>query len=188
MAVGACFIDNPGAPPPAGTTSSSGAGGADAGTSSSTTYAASSSGGGAGGAMPSMCERNGGYANIENVIGEDCRIQAFFTNLTADQRLHLADCLTKQLAVMTHCPGILYDVDSNGGSCRDMKTAHQGLAIRQGDYDAFVDDLKQSFTMAGFPDKDIIALTPPLTFYHGDVVTNSAPGLDHPSCDAGDGG
>jgi len=191
MAAGACFVDNPGAPP-AGTTSSAGAGGAGAPDAATVT---SSSGGGGGGAPPSMCERYGGYASVESVVtdmvarlGGDCRIQAFFAGLGADQRLHLADCLTKQLAVMTHCPGILYDVDSSGQGCRDMKTAHHGLGIRQGDYDAFVEDLQESFASAGFSSDDIKALTPPLQFFHGDVVTNSAPGLDHDACDAGDGG
>src|SRR5947209_1997304 len=127
--VGCLFIDNPGP-------DESGAGGADAG---------SDVGGDAADAGPSLCDARGGYKWAQKVaadtvqnLANDCQINAFFAGLPPDAALHFQDCLTKQIAVLTRCKDIKYDVDSNGKDCRDMKTAHHGMALRSGDMDAFV--------------------------------------------------
>src|SRR5262249_9547983 len=85
-----CFIDNPGAPPAAG---ASGSKGSSSGASAS----------GAGGGGPSLCERQGGYEAVAQIVGDfrarlaaDCRIGAFFAPLSSEQQQHFGDCLTKQ--------------------------------------------------------------------------------------------
>jgi len=194
VAGASCFIDNPGAAPPAtGTTSTTaGTGGdesGDAGDAGMTALGACDA------APPSLCDMKGGYPVIQTVVDQllarldaDCRIGAFFTALPPAHRQHFADCITKQLAVMTHCQCIRYDVDSQGADCRDMKTAHHGMGLRQADYEAFVEDVKLSFGSAGFGTDDIKTFAPALGFFSVDIVTNSAPGLSKGACAGGDGG
>jgi hypothetical protein len=187
---GCFFIDNPGLPP-AGTSSAS----STSGTGGSPGTTGSGGSGGGDGGPPTTCDRYGGYPTIQAVVNDflgrlttDCHVAPYFTALPPSSMAHFGDCLTKQLAVMTHCPGIRYDVDSNGADCLDMKTSHHGLGIRQADYDVFVADLLASLSSAGFSQADRDALKTPLDFYNTDIVTNSAPGLAKSICDAGGGG
>ena len=173
FALAGCFIDNP-------NLAKSDGGGADASVAD---------------AGPSMCTRYGGYTNVEKLVNDlapalaaDCRIGAFITKLTDEQSMHLTDCLVKQMAVLTKCPGIRYDVDSSGEECRDMPTAHYGLGIRSDDFDAYLEDLLATMQADGYAQEDIDAVTPALKFLHDDIVTNSAPGLARQTCDAGAGG
>jgi truncated hemoglobin YjbI len=181
---GCLFIDNPG---PADDTGKGGAGGAPADAGNEASADADTG--------PSLCEKYGGYAAVEQVVAAlverlttDCRISAFFTVLTPDKLEHVADCLTKQMAVLMKCPGIKYDVSNSGADCRDMKTSHDGLGIRADDFDAVVEDIGLALSDAGIEQTDIDAMMPALTFLKGDVVTNSAPGLSKDTCGAGGGG
>ncbi len=193
VAGASCFIDNPGAPPAGatstlGTSTSDGTGGRDGG--------AMGTGGIPCDAGPqSLCDKYGGYDTIQAVVNDfmariaaDCRIAGFFSALPPDHLQHFSDCLVKQLAVMTHCACIAYDVDSNGVACRDMKSSHMGLGIRAQDYQAFVEDVSKSFLSAGFSMMEVSGLQAPLDFYTVDIVDNSAPGYSKATCDGGDGG
>ncbi|MEP7122824.1 MAG: group 1 truncated hemoglobin [Byssovorax sp.] len=187
---GCLFIDNPNATSATGTSaassSASGTGGADSGTGSS------SGTGGMG--LPPLCTKYGGYGTVEVVVGHlvgalvaDCRISPFFTSLTPARQQHLGDCLTKQVAVLMHCPGIKYDTDSNGGECRDMKASHKGLGVRADDFDALIEDVVATLTKDGVTKEDIAAMAPALLYLKDDIVTNSAPGPAKSICDAGAG-
>lgn len=94
----------------------------------------------------------------------------------------------KQIAVLMRCPGIVYDVDSDGATCRDMKTAHQGRGIRNEDFNAVLDDVVGALLANGIHQDDIDAMAPALLALRADIVTNSAPGLAKPICDGGQGG
>lgn len=142
-------------------------------------------------AGPPLCTKYGGYATVELLIADlvstlvaDCRISRFFTKLTPTAVQHLVDCLVKQVAVLMRCPGIRYDVDNEGAECRDMLTAHKGLSIRQGDFDALVEDLVAVLQKNGVATADIDALAPSILALAPDIVTNSAPGHGHAACDA----
>lgn len=184
-----CFIDNPNAAPaPTSTsaaTTSTGAGGSGGGPVDAGSDAPPE---------PTLCEKYGGYPTVEKVafdivgtLAADCRINAFFTSLTAAKIKHIGDCVTKQLAVLTKCPDIKYDVDSNGETCRDMKASHHGLGIRAADLDAFVEDVTLTLKADGVEKADIDAMLAPLAIYKNDIVTNSAPGAAKDMC-ASDGG
>lgn len=189
--VGCLFIDNPNAVSTTGT-SSTGAGGGEI------SDGGRDSGDDDGGPLaPSLCTKYGGYDTVAKVVGDlvgtifaDCRISIHFTSLKPDRQLHVVDCLTKQVAVLMHCPGIKYDIDSNGVECRDMKATHKGLSIREEDFNALLDDVVTTLTADGVAKEDIDALAPGLLFLKDDIVTNSAPHLSKPICDAdaGDGG
>ena len=142
-------------------------------------------------AGPPLCTKYGGYGTVEVVINDlvstlvaDCRISKFFTTLTETAVHHLIDCLVKQVAVLMRCPGIRYDVDNDGADCRDMVTAHKGLSIRQGDFDALVEDLVAVLQKDGVTSADIDTLAPSILALSPDIVTNSAPGNGHAVCDA----
>jgi hypothetical protein len=189
LVVSGCYIDNPNAAPareiPASTDGAADGALADAGDASDS---ATPSG-------PSLCEKYGGYATVEKVVGDlvnalvaDCRVSRFFTVLTTERQTHLYDCLVKQVAVVMRCPGIRYDVDNAGVECRDMKTSHKGLSIRNADFDALVQDLVGVLLRAGMAQADIDALAPAILDLRADIVTNSAPGHGRQICDAGGGG
>ena len=142
-------------------------------------------------AGPPLCTKYGGYGTVEVVIADlvstlvaDCRISRFFTTLSETAVHHLVDCLVKQVAVLMRCPGIRYDVDNDGAECRDMTAAHKGLSIRQGDFDALVEDLVAVLRKDGVSTEDIDALAPSILALAPDIVTNSAPGNGHAVCDA----
>lgn len=142
-------------------------------------------------AGPPLCTKYGGYGTVELLIADlvgtlvaDCRISRFFTKLSPTAVQHLVDCLVKQVAVLLRCPGIRYDVDNEGAECRDMVTAHRGLSIRQGDFDALVEDLVAVLQKNGVSTADIDAIAPGILALAPDIVTNSAPGNGHAVCDA----
>ncbi len=142
-------------------------------------------------AGPPLCTKYGGYATVEVVVNDlvgvlvaDCRISKFFTTLTTERVSHLHDCLVKQVAVVMRCPGIKYDVDNAGVECRDMKTAHKGISIRQADFDALVQDLVGVLTKDGVAAADIDTLAPSILALRDDIVTNSAPDTSRSICDA----
>ncbi len=175
-----CFVDNPNALAPA----------ADA-----SDVAPTQDSGAAADAGPTatpLCTKYGGFGTVQAIIGRlfqsllaDCRISKYFSSLTTDRQVHLYDCLVDQVAVVLGCPGIEYDVDSNGVDCRDMRASHKGLAIRGEDFDALVSDLVTVLQDLQVEQADIEALAPTLESLRGDIVTNSAPGLSKPVCDAG---
>lgn len=192
LLVSSCYLDNPGAAPvaDAGTLRDAFADGPlvdDA--------AAPYSDGGHGGlvdAGPPLCTKYGGFGTVQAVVNDlvgalvaDCRISRFFTTLTAERVGHLHDCLVKQVAVVMRCPGIKYDIDNAGVECRDMKTAHKGISIRQADFDALVQDLVTVLTRDGVAQADIDALAPSVLALRDDIVTNSAPDTSRSICDAG---
>jgi len=186
--VSACYLDNPApfaAVPDAASPPSDGAvPPADSGALADADAEAPDAG-------PPVCTKYGGYATVEAVIDEflgvvvaDCRISPFFTRLTPVRVAHTRDCLVKQVAVVLRCPGIRYDVDNEGVECRDMKTSHKGLSIRQADFDALVQDLVQVLQTSGVAQADIDSIAPTILALRDDIVTNSAPGRGHAICDA----
>ena len=193
LLVSACYLDNPAAAPAAdaGATRDAIADGPLVDGSSP------SDDGGDGGAAPAdagppLCTKYGGFATVQVVVNDfvsalvaDCRISRFFTTLTAERVGHLHDCLVKQVAVVMRCPGIKYDIDNAGVECRDMKSAHKGISIRQADFDALIQDLVTVLTKDGVAQADIDALAPSVLALRDDIVTNSAPDTSRSICDAG---
>jgi hypothetical protein len=196
LIVSACYLENPGAPPAA---DAGQIGDATADGALADDGAAPSGDGGDGGdaaapvdAGPPLCTKYGGYGTVQVVVTDfvgalvaDCRISRFFTTLTSERVGHLHDCLVKQVAVVMRCPGIKYDIDNAGVECRDMKTAHKGISIRQADFDALIQDLVTVLTKDGVAQADIDALAPSVLALRDDIVTNSAPDTSRSICDAG---
>jgi hypothetical protein len=179
LPVASCFIDNP--HEVAGTAGAAGDAGANDAMAS--------------GDAQTVCDRVHGYDVVQKMaydvvakVTADCAISGFFTVLTDEAQKHLGDCLTKQLAVITHCPNIRYDVDNSGVDCRDMKTAHHGLAIRHDDFKRFVDDMEKVLKADGMSDDDWESIEYSLNFTESSVATNSAPDFSKNACDAGDAG
>lgn len=120
----------------------------------------------------SLCAKYGGADNIEKVIKEqvvgeiagDCRINTFFTSLSSAGLMRVSDCLAIQAQELFGCPGIKYTgaKAANGLACRDMVTAHKGLAISQGDFDALIEDVVAGLTKAGVSEDDIGMAAPAL--------------------------
>lgn len=183
--IGACYIDNPNQKQADAAVGDSGLSDAYANVDGASDASSGDSG-------PSICTKYGGYGTVEVVVQKlfgalvaDCRISRFFTTLDAVKQAHLYDCLVKQVAVVLKCPGIKYDVDNAGVECRDMKTSHKGLSIRNADFDALVADLVTVMQQAGVSQADIDAVAPSILALRDDIVTNSAPDHGKQICDAG---
>lgn len=109
-------------------------------------------------AATTPCERAGGAAAVASVIYDkvnpanpdtlvgtfagDCRINSFFAVPKAALD-HVGECLAIQVQELFGCEGVTYagSQSSTGRECRDMKTAHIGLQISQGDFDALIEDI-----------------------------------------------
>ncbi|HMR11749.1 MAG TPA: hypothetical protein PKA88_38470 [Polyangiaceae bacterium] len=166
-----------------GTGASGGSGGASGGGGSSGTGAAAGTSGSGGGAG-TLCAKYGGAANIKtvietHVIGEiaaDCRINTFFTTLPKEGLQRVSDCLSIQAQELFQCPGITYagSKASNGIPCRDMSSAHAGLNISSGDFDALIEDVVAGLKKANVADEDIAAAAPALLGLKGDIVEKPA--------------
>jgi hypothetical protein len=172
-----CFIDNPNAIKPTNQQDASDVG-VDAGVDVGVDAAA-----------PTICDRYGGYgtakklvADLTVALGADCRINRYFTALSAERLAHLSDCLTKQVAVVMGCKGIRYDVDNLGNACLDMISSHKNLAIQEQDFDALIEDLVKVLSANKVAQADIELLAPRLLATKGDIVTNSAPGNNRSIC------
>ncbi len=91
-----------------------------------------------------------GAAAIDGVVDQfltkvtaDCKINGYFSTLTASGVTHLSECLKIQVEELFGCPDVKYagSKDKAGVACRDMVAAHQGLKITEPDYDALITDL-----------------------------------------------
>lgn len=157
-------------------TTTSGASSSQAATTGNTSSASS----GAGGGQQTLCEKYGGAemvatvvsTNIVGTIAQDCRINVFFTSLSAQGLQHVSECLTIQVQELFGCAGITYagSMDANGTACRDMVTTHAGLGISKGDFDALIEDAVAGLTDAGVDMADIQAAAPALLGMQGDIV------------------
>ncbi len=130
-----------------------------------------------------LCAKYGGPAAIESVIKNqvvseiagDCRISSFFTTLTDEGFTRVKDCLAIQAQELFQCPGVTYQGSeaSNGLPCRDMKQAHAGAGISDGDFDALIEDVVAGLSKAGVSDEDIAAAAPALLGMKTDIVEQS---------------
>jgi len=116
---------------------------------------------------PSLYDRLGKQDAIVAVVND------FVAEVAADNRINQAFANAdvphlKQMLVEQICEG-------SGGPCKytgkDMKTVHQGMNIKQADFDALVEDLKKSLDKFKVPPKeqqDVLNLLAPMK---GDIVT-----------------
>jgi hypothetical protein len=131
-----------------------------------------------------LCGKYGGPMNImtvmrENVLGEiaaDCRVAGFFAPLRETTVGHIAECLGIMAQELFGCPGVVYEgsMSSYDKPCRDMRSAHLGLGISQGDFDALIEDVVVGLTAAGVEEADIMAAAPALLGMQGDIVESTS--------------
>jgi hypothetical protein len=141
------------------------------------------------GNMPTaaMCGRYGnatgiaGIAdNIMSSVQMDCRLSGAFANLNGDDQKHLKECFELQIESFFGCPGVTYvggmTQDSNGNQCRSMRDAHQGMNLRQADFDAFREITINELTKAGVSMDDQVTINSELLGTQSGVVqTNKQP-------------
>jgi hypothetical protein len=145
----------------------------------------------------SLCAKYGGAEVVMSVMVDevvpriegDCRVNAFFAELTQGQLLHVAECLGIMGQELFGCPGVIYEgsESSIGSECRSMKEAHRGLAISEGDFDALVEDVVAGLAAAGVEGQDIMAAAPTLLGMESDIVEEQEEPLSQDEC-AIDGG
>jgi hypothetical protein len=139
-------------------------------------------GGGGGG---TLCSKYGGKDNVGKVIEQkvvpellaDCRINAYFVDLTAARKTHLSDCLAIQAQELFGCPDVKYQgsKSSSGSECRSMKAAHVGLGLSEGDLDALLEDVGKGLKAGGVSDADIGTAAAALLGFKGDIVETDDP-------------
>lgn len=123
--------------------------------------------------------RLGGHAGIRTAINaivaaelKDQQIAPFFANVgqpghpSADQ---IEECLTDQLGAAAGGPET-YPTTANGWMCRDMTTAHTGLAISSTVFDNFVSIAAGVLKSAGVSDADIQTIGGVLNGTKGSIV------------------
>jgi hemoglobin len=150
------------------------------------------SGGGDGG--ETLCAKYGGQPmvaamipGILGVIAGDCRVDAYFATLGMAKINHIADCMVNQVGGLFQCPGVVYagSVDTKGVACLDMKTAHMGMGLSVGDFNALVDDIAKGLTMGGVSAADIQSAAPALMGMEPDIVESTATSTTRGACDGG---
>ena len=145
-----------------------------------------------------ICGKYGGYDNVKSIsaaiiarVAADCRIGSPIATLNAEDTQHFAECFQIQIGGAFQCPGITYIAgttkDSKGQNCRDMSRAHQGLNLRNADFNAFVEDVSAELTAKGLTPDDIRAIAPVFEGTRTGVVqTNNQPDRNtHCSCAGG---
>jgi hypothetical protein len=153
------------------------------------------SGGTAGSGTGTLCAKYGGKDNVASAIKEkvvpeltgDCRINAFFSSLSAARVTHLKDCLAIQAQELFGCPGVKYQgsKSSNDMECRSMKVAHAGLGSSAGDFDALIEDVAKGLKAAGIEDADIATAGEALMGLKGDIVEADKSDRTKSKCDGG---
>jgi hemoglobin len=124
-------------------------------------------GGGSAVAEKSLYDRLGGKdaitAVVEDFVGNvagDKRINAFFANADIP---HLKQMLVDQIC------------EATGGPCKytgkDMKTSHNGMNVKDADFNALVEDLVKSLDKFKVPEKEKGELLGALSKMHDDIVT-----------------
>lgn len=114
----------------------------------------------------SLYDRLGGKPAIEAVVNQfiqnvaaDDRINAFFANVDASD---LSAKLTDQIC------------QASGGPCtytgRDMKTAHQGMGVKDEHFNALVEDLIAALDQFNVPEREKNELLGALGPMKGDIV------------------
>ncbi|HEY6881376.1 MAG TPA: hypothetical protein VI299_25300 [Polyangiales bacterium] len=144
-----------------------------------------------------LCAKYGGANGVERAIKQyvieelatDCRIGLHFTSLPADRLARFGDCLAIQAQELFACPGVHYAGSSspNGLRCRDMKSAHAGLGLSRGDFDALVSDLARGLAKAGIAQQDIAHVAPALLGLEDQVVESLVETPSRACEDAGSG-
>ena len=148
-----------------------------------------------GGTAQTLCSKYGGAAGVASAIKDkvipeiagDCRINSFFTSLTAAGLNHVVECLSIQAQELFSCPGVTYagSKDSAGVTCRSMALAHANLGISKGDFNALIDDVVAGLTEAGVAQADIQAAAPALLGMEGAIVKNQSTMPTSNKCDGG---
>ncbi|EDM76574.1 hypothetical protein PPSIR1_24239 [Plesiocystis pacifica SIR-1] len=143
-------------------------------------------------AETSACSRYGGPGEVGGVVSEhivpaltgDCRVSAMFTSLPEPAQVHLVECLTIQVQELFACEGASYAgaEDSTGALCRDMVSAHAGLGITNGDFDAVIEDIVAGLQAAGISQADIDAVAPAVLSTRADMVEVQTDALSNSSC------
>jgi hypothetical protein len=139
-----------------------------------------------------LCSKYGGAPGVERAIKQfvleelatDCEVGLHFTMLPANRLARFSDCLSYQAQELFGCPGVKYEGSKspNGLPCRDMKSAHAGLRLSTGDFDAVLADLASGLLKAGVSQDDIEAVAPALLGLETEIVESpgARPSL---SCD-----
>lgn len=146
---------------------------------------------------PPVCDRFGpGIAEsiAGDVISEvvaDCRLRRYFISLPPIALSHLQECLSAQIGQVMGCKhpnGEHYRYptnDSKGQFCRDMKSSHMGLSTSDGDFDAFVADVRAALEDNGLNTDEVNRVAGVFGATRNDIVRIKDAGPTLP-CDAVD--
>src|SRR5499433_2863860 len=102
---------------------------------------------------PTLYKRLGGREGIALVVGD------FVTNMAGDSRVNARFKDMKPADVEKLKSNLADQIcDATGGPCsyvgRDMKTAHKGMKITDGEWSATVENLGKALTKQGVPAKE----------------------------------
>ena len=114
----------------------------------------------------SLYERLGGQPAITAVVDQ------FVANVAADKRINTFFANTNIPALKSKL--VEQVCQASGGPCtytgKDMKTVHQGMGIKEADFNALVEDLVAALDQFKVPDKEKDELLGLLAPMKGDIV------------------
>jgi hypothetical protein len=137
---------------------------------------------------PALCSRYGGFTGVQQITADiltavkaDCRISAEFAAPQSGIS-HVQQCLEKQMGTFFGCPGIVYDKDTAGKTCRSMAEAHKGLGLRQADFTAFISDTNGVLKAHSLSDSDRTAILAAINGTQASIVQKGGLGNSNCSC------
>ncbi|GAC1585298.1 MAG: hypothetical protein NVS3B20_14870 [Polyangiales bacterium] len=134
--------------------------------------------------MKAVVGNAGAKDTVVGNIAADCRINKFFTALSADALNHVTECLVIQVGGGMGCKDakgadVVYSgsKDSKGVACRSMKEAHSTpatMGIDDADFNALIEDAAKALATAKVETDDITTLGKFLASTHDDIVQSKA--------------
>ena len=129
--------------------------------------------------------------DLISLLGSDCILRRHFAHLPPVAITHFQECLTAQIGQIMGCRQLdgqpfRYPVEyAKGKFCRDMKSSHSMLTTSDGDFDAFIADLRAALHMHGLDDDDKMSVLGVFGATRNDIVRIKDAGPTAP-CDAPD--
>ncbi|MBX3190125.1 MAG: hypothetical protein KF819_24070 [Labilithrix sp.] len=145
-----------------------------------------------------ICGKYGGYDQMKEMAAgilaraqADCRISQGFARANGQDMAHLAGCFEIMVGGAFQCPGVSYVANTtalpDGHKCRDMTRAHQGMQLREADFNAFLEAIAGELQARGLTTDEVRAIVAVFNGSKGGVVQqNNQPNRNtYCSCENG---
>lgn len=131
-----------------------------------------------------ICGKYGGYENVKQIANaiiaraqNDCRISGGFARASNEDMQHLSGCFQIMVGGAFQCQGVSYVANTttlpDGHKCRDMTRAHQGMQLREADFNAFLEAIAGELQDQNLTQDEIRLILPVFNGAKAGVVQNN---------------